>query len=123
MTAMTATRPDFWPAKSSTRPRGGRPQRKERPALVEVPERFVQAIETVMKALTIDGQKEFKGELHAALETTDPAGELEYTVQCWFRTMRLVDHPDYVAAFADPAKTLSESELLTGPELLERIAV
>ena len=108
-----------------TRSRGRRARRgsKHESPLVEVPSQFVRPIEQVMEALTVAGQKEFKGELAKAAKSDDPAEALEFVVSSWLRTSYLMAEPGFREALEMLPELSKESKPMTLEQLSDRIGL
>lgn len=107
----------------ATRARRKKGSKAARPPLVEIPSKFVKPVEEVMKALTPDGQREFKEELHRAVESKEPGAELAYTVAAWSLSMYLMTDPDSRDILERLPDIYKQSEDLTMEELCKRIGV
>jgi len=110
-----------WSARSRT-PRKRGSKKPIRPPLVEIPADYIRPVEEVMAALTVDGQRSFKEDLHRAVESPATGPELAYTVVAWTVSKYLIEDPSFHEALAKLPQ-LAKSENITSEELAKRIGL
>ena len=76
-----------------------------------------------MAELTIDGQREFKEELHRAVESSSPGKEMAHTVAAWSVSMYMMSDPEFSDVLHRLPELLKQSQDLTMEEFTKRIGL